>query len=160
MSRVTTTTLLLASLAGALLDAAPRAVVSVKKGAGGKVEVRIENAVARAMTLSATTYLTLLKSQPPDRHSPLYWAKLELRGVPTKAVALTMKGSESSAVEVDLRTLSWSQDRSGLSPEQPFRRAVPPGEYELQVQIVDDEEHWWRSGELRVSVTASGEIRF
>jgi hypothetical protein len=37
---------------------------------------------------------------------------------------------------------------------------VPPGEYELQVQIVDDEEHWWRSGELQVSVTASGEIRF
>jgi hypothetical protein len=151
---------LLVSLAGPLLHAAPRVVVSLAKGAAGKVAVRIENASEQAIALSATTHLALLEAEPPEQHRPLYWAKLEARGVPTNTQALRLVGLGSATVEVDPRSLSWSQDRTGLSPDQPFRRVVPPGNYELQVQIVDDEEHWWRSRELPVSVSASGELRY
>jgi acetyl esterase/lipase len=37
---------------------------------------------------------------------------------------------------------------------------VLPGDYELQVQIVDEQQHWWRSGELPDTVSRNGSLRF
>jgi hypothetical protein len=159
LMRVIITTLLV-SLAAPLLEAAPRIVVSLTKGAAGKVAVRIENVGPQPIALSATTYVAMLKWESPERHTPLYWAKLEAHGVPTSLQALSLIGLGSSTVEVDPCSLTWSRDRTGLSPEQPLRRVVPPGDYELQLQIVDDQEHWWRSGELLVFVSANGQLRF
>ena len=112
------------------------------------------------MILSATTYVALLKLDSPDQHMPLYWAKVEDQGVPATTRPLRLAGQKSSTVHVDPRSLSWSRDRSGLVPEQPIGRVVLPGDYELQIQIVDEQEHWWRSRELPVTVSANGNLRF
>jgi hypothetical protein len=138
----------------------PRVVVSVAKSSVGNVALRIENASSQEMRLSATTYVALLKLDAPDQHVPLYWAKVEDPGVPTTARPLKLAGRKTSTVHLDPRSLSWSQDRSGLVPEQPIGRVVPPGDYELQLQIVDGRDHWWRSRELPVTVSANGILRF
>jgi hypothetical protein len=152
----TAATLLIATVLGT----APRIVVSLARAGGGKITVRVENAGPQVAALSAATYVALLKAEPPERHTPLYWALLAAPGVPTRSHALRLVGRGTSTVEVDPSSLFWSRDRTGVSGEEPFRRVVPPGDYELQVQIVDDEEHWWRSRELPASVSATGELRF
>ena len=153
-------TAVLVALLGAPLNATPRVVVSMAKGTAAKVAIRIENASSQDMALSATTYLALLKPDSPDQHMPLYWAKVEDQGVPTTGKPLRLTGRKISTVHVDPRSLSWSRDRTGLEPEQPIGRVVVPGDYELQVQIVDGEQHWWRSGELPVTVSANGGFWF
>jgi hypothetical protein len=152
-------TTVLVSLIGTVLGAAPRIIVSLAKGAGGKVTVRVENAGPQVTALFATTYVTLLKAESPERHRPLYWARLAAHGVPTRSQALRLTRRGTSTAEVDPSSLSWSRDRNGVSGE-PLRRIVPPGDYELQIQIVDEEGQWWRSGELLVSVSSTGELRF
>ena len=153
-------TTVLVALLGAPLSSTPRVVVSVAKGTVGNVAIRIENASSQDMVLSATTYVALLKLDAPDQHMPLYWAKVEDQGVPTIARPLRVTGRKSSTVQVDPRSLSWSRDRFGLVPEQPIGRVVTPGDYELQVQVVDAQDHWWRSRELPVTVSANGILRF
>jgi hypothetical protein len=153
-------TTVLVALPSAPLHAAPRVVVSLAKAAGRTVAIRIENASSQEMALSATTYVALLKPDSPDRHMPLYWAKVENQSVPTTAQPLRVSGRESSTAHVDPRFLSWSRDRAGLTPEQPIGRVVLPGDYELQIQIVDEQQHWWRSAELPVTVSANGDLRF
>lgn len=152
----------LAVAAGSVASAAPRMVVSLADGSAGRVAVRIENAAREDLTLTATTYLTLRRQRGASAQgdTPLLWAKIEASAVPTGLEALRLAGSGTSAVEVDPLGLSWERDRSGLSPGLAFRRAVPPGSYMLQVRIVDDAGHWWRSGELAVSVSESGDVRF
>ena len=148
------------ALLGAPLNATPRVVVSVAKGTVGRVAIRIENASSQDMALSATTYVALLKADSPDRHRPLYWAKVEDQGVPTAARPLRVTGRQSSTVHVDphasllVSRPLWT--RAGTA----YRTVVLPGDYELQVQIVDEQEHWWRSGELPVTVSANGNLRF
>ncbi len=156
MSAVVSTVLL--CLLGAGLGVPPRIVVSLTGSSHDRVAIRIENAASQKITLSATTYLVLLKAEPPERHSELYWAPLEVRGVPTRAQPLRLAGLAESRVEVDPHSLSWSAER-GLSLGRPFRYVVPPGEYEMQIQVLDEEERRWRSGELRVSVSATGSLR-
>jgi hypothetical protein len=158
MHRIMTTVLM--ALLGIPSSAAPRVVVSLAEGTVGTVAIRIENASSQDMVLSATTYVALLKRDSPDQHMPLYWAKVEDQGVPTTARPLKVMGRKSSTAQVDPRSLAWSRDRSGLVPEQPIGRVVVPGDYELQIQIVDEQEHWWRSRELPVTVTANGNLRF
>jgi hypothetical protein len=160
LASITFVVLLFAGLRDAPLSATPRVVVSLAKGTGAKVSIRIENARSQDMALSATTYLALLKPDAPDQHMPLYWAKVEDQGVPTTAQPLRVTGRKSSTVHVDPRSLSWSRERTGLVPEQPIGRVVLPGDYELQVQIVDEQQHWWRSGELPVTVSANGGLWF
>ncbi len=152
-------TTVLVSLIGTVLGAAPRIIVSLAKGTGGKITVRVENAGPHATVLLATTYVALLKAESSERHRPLYWAQLAAHGVPTKSQALRLTGRGTSTVEVDPSSLSWSRDRTGVSGE-PLRRVVLPGDYELQIQIVDEEGQWWRSRELAVSVSTTGELRF
>jgi hypothetical protein len=152
------TPVLLAFL-GASLSDTPRMVVSLSKGTARKVLVRIENVNSESLALSATTYLALLKPDAPDQHMPLYWAKVQDPGVPNRSPLMLM-GLKSSTVQLDPRSLSWSRDRTGLSLEQPIGRIVAPGDYELQVQIVDEKERWWRSGELLVKVSPKGDVRF
>jgi hypothetical protein len=148
--------------AGSGASAAPRMVVALADGSAGRVAVRIENAAREDLTLAATTYLTLRRPRGGSAQgdTPLLWAKIEASAVPTGLEALRLAGSGTSAVEVDPLALSWERDRSGLAPGLPLRRAVPPGSYVLQVRIVDDAGHWWRSGELAISVSETGDVRF
>jgi hypothetical protein len=152
-------TTVLVALLGAPLHAAPRVVVSLAKATGRTVAIRIENAGSQEMALSATTYVALLKPDAPDQHMPLYWAKLEDQGVPTTTRPLRLAGRRSSTAHVDPRSLAWSRDRGGLTLELPIGGVVLPGDYELQVQIVDEQQHWWRSAELPVSVSTNGDLR-
>lgn len=158
MQRIMITVLV--ALLGVPSNATPRVVVTVAKGTAANVSIRIENASSQDIVLSATTYVALLKLDSPDQHMPLYWARVEDQGVPSTTRPLRLTGRKSSTVHVDPRSLSWARDRSGLVPEQPIGRVVPPGDYELQIQIVDEQEHWWRSRELPVTVSSNGNLRF
>ena len=44
--------------------------------------------------------------------------------------------------------------------QQPLGRVVLPGDYELQLQVVDETGMWWRSEELPATVSAAGGLTF
>jgi hypothetical protein len=43
-----------------------------------------------------------------------------------------------------------------MGPGHTLARGVPPGDYALQVQIVDERGAWWRSGEVAITVSRGG----
>src|SRR5687768_6049088 len=98
------TTTALAAVLAVPSNTTPRVIVNVAKSSIGNVTIRIENASSQDMVLSATTYVALLKLDAPDRHMPLYWAKVEDQGVPTTARPLRLTGRKTSTVHVNPRS--------------------------------------------------------
>jgi hypothetical protein len=135
----------------------PRLVVSLREASAAKVVVRVENAGHQPLVLGARTYLVLLKgSQGAD--SPAYWAEVDNPRLPTLSTPMRLAAKHTADVTLDLGSLLWSPDRSGVGPGQTLARGVPPGEYELQVRIVDEREAWWRSGDMPIKVSRGGGI--
>jgi hypothetical protein len=145
---------------GAAADPAPRLVLSLRKPAAGKLAVDIENADPRPVVLTARTYLVLLDA-PSDRpQAPRYWAELKVAGLPNVSAPMEMTGRQRVRLSLDPSSASWAEDRSGMSAAHPLARAVPPGDYELQVQIVDERGAWWRSSGVPVRVSRGGGLTY
>ena len=138
----------------------PRLVLSLQKPTLGNLAVDVENVGARPVVLAAHTYLVLLDA-PADRpQAPRYWAELKMTGLPTVSAPMEMTGRQRVRLLLDPDSVVWAPDRSGISAGHPLARAVPPGEYELQVQIVDERGAWWRSNGVPVRVSRGGGLTF
>jgi len=147
-------------LLGAAPELVPRLVLSLQKAALGKVTVDVENVSPRPLVLDARTYLVLLDS-PSDRpQAPRYWAELKVAGLPSSSAPMEMTGRQRVRLSLDPGSVVWAPDRTGLSAGRPLARAVPPGEYELQIQIVDARDAWWRSSGVAVKVSRGGGLTF
>jgi hypothetical protein len=140
--------------------ALPRLILSLEKGRPGKVTVRIENVSNQPLALDARTYLALLKGTPEGAQAPVYWAEVNAPGLPTASSPMSLAGRTKMSVPLDLRAVLWSPDRSGLTAGHTLSRGVRPGEYELQVQIVDERGAWWRSGGVPIKVLQGGGVSF
>ena len=141
--------------------ALPRFVISLEKGRPGKVTVRIENVSHQPLALDGRTYLALVKDDTPEgAQVPLYWAEVNAPGLPTASTPMHLAGRKTLNVSLDLRAVLWAPDRTGLTAGHTLARAVRPGEYELQVQIVDERGAWWRSGGVPIKVLPGGGVTF
>jgi hypothetical protein len=83
---------------------------------------------------------------------------LRIPGLPGNAASFRLGSRAASEQRVALASLRWARSRSDMPPQQPLPRLVPPGEYRLQLQLVDEQERWWRSQEIPALVTASGSL--
>jgi hypothetical protein len=147
-------------LLGAAPEAVPRIVLLLQKPALGKVAVDVENAGSRPLVLAARTYLVLLDA-PSDRpQAPRYWAELNVPGLPSSAAPMKMTARQRVRLPLDPGGASWAPDRTGISPGHSLAHAVPPGAYELQVQIVDERGAWWVSSGLPVTVSRGGGLTY
>jgi hypothetical protein len=141
--------------------ALPRFVISLEKGRPGKVTVRIENVSHQPLALDARTYLALVKDDTPEGPQvPRYWAEVNAPGLPTASTPMRLAGRKKMSVPLDLRAVLWAPDRTGLSAGHTLARGVRPGEYELQVVIIDERGAWWRSGGVPMKVLQGGGIAF
>ena len=141
---------------GATQTQAPRLVVSIEKVAVNELAIQIKNVAPYPLVVSARTYLVLLQATADGSRMPVHWAELKMQGLPGPTAAFHLGPSATSKIRVAPRSLLWAPDRLGMALEQPLARQVPPGEYGLQVQILDEREMWWRSNELPAAITASG----
>lgn len=139
--------------------ASPRLILSVEKGTRGTITVQVENVSEQAMALAARTYLALSKVTAEDAQ-PVYWAEVNTSTLPQPSTPLRLAGKQRIEVRLDLRSVLWSPDRSGMTAGHTLARGVPPGEYELQLQIADEGGAWWRSGGLTVKVSPGGGLTF
>ena len=73
---------------------------------------------------------------------------------------MNLAGKQKIEVRLDLRSVLWSPDRSGMTAGHTLARGVPPGEYELQLQMTDERGAWWRSGGLKLKVSPGGGLTF
>jgi len=147
-------------LVGAPPQPVPRLVFSLQKAAPGKFSIDVENISPQPLVLAGRAYLVLLDA-PGDRpQAPQYWADLKVAGLPTSSSPMQMTGRQRLRLSLDPGSAVWSEDRSGFSADHPLARAVPPGEYELQVQIVDEREAWWRSNGVTVKVSRGGGLAY
>ena len=149
--------LVLAFAAASPPPVVPRLIVSLREAIDAKVTVRIENASDQPLALAARTYVVLVKG-PQDADVPAYWAEVDTPKLPTPSTPMRLAPRRTVDVALDLRSLLWSPDRSGVGPWHTLARAVPPGEYELQVRIVDEREAWWRSGDISIKVSRGGGV--
>ena len=147
-------------LLGAAPEVLPRLVLSLQKGVLGKVAVDVENVSPRPLVLGARTYLVLLDPPSDSPQAPRYWAELRVVGLPSSSAPMEMTGRQRVRLSLDPGSVVWASDRSGMSAGRPLARAVPPGEYELQVQIVDERGAWWRSSGVPVKVSRGGGLTF
>jgi hypothetical protein len=141
---------------GATHTQTPRLVVSIEKVAVNEVAVQIKNVAPYPLVVSARTYLVLLQATADGSRMPMHWAELRLQGLPGPSAGFRLGPNATSKIRVAPQSLAWAHDRFGMAPEQPLARQVPPGDYGLQVQILDEREMWWRSNELPAAITASG----
>jgi hypothetical protein len=135
----------------------PRLIVSLREASAANFTVKVENARDQPLVLGARTYLVLSREGPrPD--APTYWAEIAMSKLPTPSAPMRLAARQAVDVPLDLRSLSWSPDRLGGGPGHTLARAVPPGEYELQVRIVDERGAWWTSGEIAIKVSRGGGV--
>jgi len=139
-------------------SASPRVVLSLAKGTRGTITVKVENVSGQTMTLAARTYLVLSRVTAEGGREPMYWAEVNSSTLPQPSLPLRLAGRQTIEARLDLRAVLWSPDRSGMSAGHTLARGVPPGEYELQLQITDERAAWWRSGGLTVKVSQGGGV--
>lgn len=137
----------------------PRLILSLQKGGSGKLTVRVENVSDQPVVLGGRTYLALL-SGTPDAQVPVFWAEVNTETLPTTSRPMRLAAKQKTDVPLDLRAVLWSPDRSGLGAGHTLALGVRPGQYELQVQIVDEREAWWRSGGIPITVSQGGGVTF
>jgi hypothetical protein len=147
-------------LLGAAADPVPRLVLALHKAPSGKLALEVENAGAQPLVLSARTYLVLLDPDTGGAQAPRYWAEIKTPGLPSSSTPMKMTGRQRVRLTLEVGALMWTPDRSGMSAGHPLARAVPPGEYELQVQIVDERDVWWRSSGVPVRISRGGGLAF
>jgi hypothetical protein len=147
-------------LLGAGPEPVPRLVLSLQKAALGKVAVDIENVSPRPLALDGRTYLVLLDAPSDSPQAPRYWAELRVVGLPSSSARMEMTGRQRVRLSLDPGSAVWAPDRSGMSAGRSLARAVRPGEYELQIQIVDERGAWWRSSGVSVRVSRGGGLTF
>jgi hypothetical protein len=158
--RTTIAALLLACPAiAAPPEAVPRIVISMQKGDGAKLVVEVENASPERLVLAARTYVVLL--DPSDGpQAPRYWGEVKATALPSASAPMELAGRKRLRLSLDPTAVQWAPDRTGLSPSRPLARAVPPGEYELQVQIIDERGAAWPSSGIKVKVSRGGGLGF
>jgi hypothetical protein len=133
----------------------PRLIVSLQRQDPGKIIVRVENAASKPLALGARTFLSL--SLQADA-APVYWAEVNTPKLPTVSTPMLLAGKQKRNVPLELRALLWSPDRSGLGAGHTLARGVRPGQYQLQVQIIDERGASWISGGLPITVLQGGGI--
>ena len=136
-----------------------RMLVSLQPRASATVDVTIENLGAAPLVVSGQTYLTLRSRQPGTRQDASHWAEVKAAPVPTSLKPMRLNGRARIALSLDITALLWAPDRSPLAVTQPLGRGVPPGEYELQLQIVDESGNWWRSAGIPIKVGVGGAVK-
>jgi hypothetical protein len=141
-------------------SASPRLILSVAKGTRGAITVKVENVSDQPITLDARTYVSLSRVTAQGADEPMYWAEVNAPRLPQPSVPLRLAGKQRMEVPLDLRSLLWSPDRSGMSAGHTLARGVIPGEYEIQFQMTNERGAWWRSGGLTVKVSAGGGLTF
>jgi hypothetical protein len=141
-------------------SSSPRVVLSIAKGTRGTITVKVENVSGEPMALAARTYLALSRATAEGAQEPLYWAEVDSPRLPQPSTPLRLAGKQKVEVLLDLRSVLWSQDRSGMTAGLTLARGVPPGEYELQLQMTDEREASWRSGGLTLKVSPGGGLTF
>jgi len=147
-------------LLGAASESAPRLVLSLHKATSGKLDLDVENAGAQPLVLAGRTYLVLLDPETGSAQAPRYWAEMKTRGLPSSSAPMEMTGRQRVRLTLDPVSLTWTPDRSVIGAGHSLARGVRPGEYELQVQIVDEREVWWRSSGVPVKVSRGGALTF
>jgi len=134
----------------------PRFVLSLREASAASFTVKVENAGDQPLVLGARTYLVLTRGGPgPD--APAYWAEIATSKLPTPSTPMRLAARQAVDVPLDLGSLSWSPDRLGGAGHT-LARAVPPGEYEVQVRIVDERGAWWTSGGIAIKVSRGGGV--
>ena len=151
--------LLAGSVVGSPSPQPNRLVFSLQKGEAGKLAVRVENASRSAVALTAHAYLTLLNDREADQQRLSYWALLSVDTLPTPAKAMRLGARKTQLVQLSPGGLLWAEDRLAIA-QQPLGRIVLPGDYKLQLQVVDESGMWWRSEELPARVSAAGDLTF
>ncbi len=141
-------------------SASPRVVLTLAKGTRGVITARVENVSDQPMALEARTYLSLSRVTAQGAQEPMYWAEVNLPRLPQPSLPLRLAGKQRMEVPLDLRSVLWSPDRSGMTAGHTLARGVLPGEYELQLQMTDERGAWWRSGGLTVKVSSGGGLTF
>lgn len=141
-------------------SASPRVVLSLAKGTRGAITAKVENVSDQPIALEARTYLSLSRVTAEGAQEPTYWAEVNAPRVPQPSLPLRLAGKQRMEVPLDLRSVLWSPDRTGMTAGHTLARGVIPGEYELHLQMTNDRGAWWRSGGLTVKVSAGGGLTF
>jgi hypothetical protein len=141
-------------------SASPRVVLSLTKGTRGAITVKVENVSDQPVALEARTYLSLSRVTAQGAQEPMYWAEVNAPRLPQPSMPLRLAGKQRMEVALDLRSVLWSPDRSGMTAGHTLARGVLPGEYEIQLQMTNERGAWWRSGGLTVKVSAGGGLTF
>lgn len=144
---------------GALAPApspSPRLLVSVHRRAAGTVAITVENLAPSPTSVAARAYLTLQRVADVPQ-APSYWAEMMTPALPAPPSPIQLDSRQRIEVTVDVGALAWAPSR--FEAPLPLARAVPPGKYELQVQVIDDGGNRWASETLPVRVTRSGALR-
>ena len=140
--------------------ASPRLILSVAKGSRGTITVKVENVSDQPVALEARTYLTLSRVTAEGAQEPMYWAEVNAPRLPQPSLPLRLAGKQGMEMPLDLRSVLWSPDRSGMTAGHTLARGVLPGAYDLQLQVTNERGAWWRSGGLTVKVSAGGGLTF
>ena len=140
--------------------ALPRLILSLQKGAPGKLTVRVENVGNQPLVLAGRTYLALSSERSDGAQVPVYWGEVTALALPTTSRPMRLAARQKLDVPLDLRSVLWSPDRSGLGAGHTLARGVRPGDYELHVQIIDEREASWRSGGIPITVSQGGGVTF
>ena len=141
-------------------SASPRILLSLAKGTRGAITVKVENVSDQPIALEARTYLSLSRVTAEGAQEPMYWAEVSAPRLPQPSLPLRLAGKQRVEVPLDVRSVLWSPDRSGMTAGHTLARGVLPGEYELLLQVTNERGAWWRSGGLTVKVSASGGLTF
>ena len=140
--------------------AVPRLILSLQKGGPGKLTVRVENVGNQPLVLAGRTYLALSSARSDGAQVPVYWGEVTALALPTTSRPMRLAARQKLDVPLDLRAVLWSPDRSGLGAGHTLARGVRPGDYELQVRLVDEREAWWQSGGIPITVSQGGGVTF
>ena len=141
-------------------SASPRVVLSLTKGTRGAITARIENVSEQPIFLEARTYLSLSRVTAQGAEEPTYWAEVNAPRLPQPSIPLRLAGKQRMEVPLDLRSVLWSPDRSGMTAGHTLARGVLPGAYELQLRMTDERGAWWQSSGLAVKVSGAGGLTF
>jgi hypothetical protein len=140
--------------------ALPRLILSLQKSAPGKLTVRVENVGKQPLVLAGRTYLALTSERSDGVQVPVYWGEVTTLALPTTSRPMRLAARQKLDVPLDLGAVLWSPDRSGLGAGHTLARGVRPGDYEIQVQMVDEREAWWQSGGIPIKVSQGGGVTF